>query len=48
MRSAMTNRLERLEQNSGTTLEAEIEKMPYAMKLAILKRVREEIVSVVT
>ena len=43
MSSAMTKRLERLEQKSGTTIEAEIEKMPYDMKLAILKRVREEI-----
>ena len=43
MNSAMTKRLERLERKSGTTIEAEIEKLPYAMKLAILKRVREEI-----
>ncbi len=43
MSSAMTKRLERLEQKSGSTIEAEIEKLPYAMKLAILARVREEI-----
>ncbi len=43
MSSATTKRLERLEQKSGTTVEAEIEKMPYDMKLAILARVREEI-----
>jgi hypothetical protein len=43
MSSAMTKRLERLEQKSGTTIESEIERLPYAMKLVILKRVREEI-----
>lgn len=43
MSSAMTKRLERLEQKSGTTIEAEIEKLPYEMKVAILARLREEI-----
>lgn len=43
MNSGMTKRLDRLEQESGTTIEMEIEKLPYEMKVAILARVREEI-----